>query len=268
MRGIKLKFWRAAGVAAALSMAACGGEAGEAGGEAGESGEGGEAGEAGASAPAPSAATATAPTGGEAGEAGAASAYAGLSGDQRTALRLQHLKGFVLAADRVADGGQAPEAGVLVQQGVLEVYDVAAGEFGTLNADIIRAAGDGDPAHIAAAEAEIERAMAGLEIKHATLAARLVDIATGLYQGVVQEDFVDPIEYQHSMGAALAAQGVLRAGESELRGANARAYRDASEQMTRFAGLWAQVSAPEAPASYSDVLAQASRVRLALYPYL
>jgi hypothetical protein len=37
----------------------------------------------------------------------------------------------------------------------------------------------------------------------------MVDIATGLYQGVVQEDFVDPIEYQHSMGAALAARNAV-----------------------------------------------------------
>lgn len=268
MSGLRFKYWRAVGVAAALSVAACGGEGGESGGEAGEGGEGGEAGEAGAAAPAPSAATATAPAGGEAGEAGAASAYAGLSGDQRTALRLQHLKGFVLAADRVAEAGQRDEAGILVQQGVLEVFDVAPDQFGALNGDIVRAAGDGDPAHIAAAEAEIERAMSGLDIEHAALAARLVDIATGLYQGVVQEDFVDAIEYQHSMGAALAAQGVLSAGESELRSANASAYREVSQQMTRFTGLWAQASAPERPPAYRDVLAQASRVRLALSPYL
>lgn len=268
MSRIKLKLWRTLGAAAALSLAAACGEAGESGGEVGEAGEGGEAGAAGASAPAPSAATATAPAGGEAGEAGAASAYAGLSGDQLTALRLQHLKGFVLAADRVAEAGQAPEAGVLVQQGLLEVYDVAPDQFGGLDVEIVRAAGDGDAAHIAAAEAEIERAMGGLDVDHAALAARLIDIATGLYQLVVQPDFVDPIEYQHSMGAAMAAEGVLRAGERDLSAEDARAYREATQQAARFTGLWAQASAPDAPASYADVLAQASRVRLALYPYL
>lgn len=270
MSGIRLKYWRAVGAAAVVGLAAaCGGEGGE-GGSASEAGEGGEAGEAGASAPAPTPATATAPggEGGPGGEAGAASAYAGVSGDQLTALRLAHLKGFVLAADRVAAAGQTAEAGILVEQGVLEVYDIAADQFGSLNVAIVRAAADGAPAHIDAAEAEIDRAARALaEIDEAVLAARMVDIATGLYQGVVQEDFVDAIEYQHSMGAALAAQAALQAGQSALSAADADAYRDASQQMTRFVGLWSQATAPEAPPAYRDVLAQASRVRLALYPY-
>lgn len=267
MSGIKFKYWRAVGVAAALSVAACGGEGG-AGGEAGEGGEGGEAGEAGASAPAPSTATATAPAAGEAGEAGAATAYAGLSGDQRTALRLQHLKGFVLAASHVAAAGQQAEAGILVEQGLLEVYDVAATEFGSLNVAIVRAAADGAPAHIEAAVAEIDRAAGALaEVDDAQTVARLLDISTGLYQHVVQADFVDTIEYQHSMGAALAAQSVLQAGRAELSTADAGAYRAATQEMARYVGLWPQASAPEAPTAYRDVLAGSSRVRLALYPY-
>jgi len=270
MSGIKLKYWRAVGAAAVVGLAAaCGGEGGD-GGSAGAGGEGGEAGEAGASAAAPTPATATAPggEGGPGGEAGAASAYAGVSGDQLTALRLAHLKGFVLAADRVAAAGQAAEAGILVEQGLLEVYDVAADQFGSLNVTIVRAAADGAPANIDAAEAEIDRAAGALaDIDNAALAARMIDIATGLYQGVVQEDFVDAIEYQHSMGAALAAQAVLQAGQADLSGEDPEAYSDASAQMTRFVGLWSQVSAPEAPPAYREVLAQASRVRLALYPY-
>ncbi|MBY0566145.1 MAG: hypothetical protein K2P70_02450 [Hyphomonadaceae bacterium] len=268
MSGIKFKYWRAVGVAAALSVTACGGEGGAGGGEAGEGGEGGEAGEAGASAPAPSPATAAAPAGGEAGEAGAATAYAGLSGDQRTALRLQHLKGFVLAAARVTAAGQQAEAGVLVEQGLLEVFDVAAAEFGSLNVAIVRAAADGAPAHIEAAVAEIDRAAGALaEVDDAQTVARLLDISTGLYQHVIQADFVDTIEYQHSMGAALAAQSVLQAGQAELSAADADAYRAATQEMTRYVGLWPQAAAPETPTPYRDVLAGSSRVRLALYPY-
>lgn len=268
MRGLRRQYWRTAGLAAAaLSLAACGGEGGE-GGASG--GDGGEAGESGASAPAPSPATATAPAGagGEAGEAGAATAYAGLSGDQRTALRLQHLKGFVLAADRVAAAGQQPEAGVLVQQGVLEVYDAAPAEFGSLNVEIVRAAGDGAPAHVDAAEAEIDRAMAALaEVEDAELVARLVDISAGLYQHVIQTDYVDPIEYQHSMGAALAAQSLLQAGQADMSAEHGDAYRAATQEMTRYVGLWPQATAPETPTPYRDVLAGSSRIRLALYPY-
>lgn len=265
------KGWRTASVAAVLSLAACGGEGGEAGhgpgGEAGESGEGQVA--------APPAPVVSAPSGGEAGEAGAASAYVGLSGDQLTALRIQHLKGFLMAAERVAGVGKPLEAGILVQQGMLEVYDPAAEQFGAVNAAIVRAAGESDglsaeqvSARIAAAEAELDRASSGLEIDHAILAARMVDIATGLYQGVVQEGFVDPIEYQHSMGAAYAARDALIAGESELKRRNARAYRDARAELDRMIALWPTVEASESTVPYAQVLAQGSRVRLALSPYL
>jgi hypothetical protein len=266
----KYKAWAAVGAAAALGLAACGGEGGEAGGH-GEGGEAGEAGEGAVIAPA----TTTATGGGEAGEAGAASAYAGLSGDQLTALRLQHLKGFLMAADRVAETDRPVEAGILVQQGVLEVYDASPDQFGALNADIVRAAGatDGVTAEqslalIEAAIAEIDRASAGLDIDHAVLAARMVDIATGLYQGVVQEDFVDPVEYQHSMGAGLAARDALADGEQELKRRDRRAYDDARGELDRFIALWATPDATDAAAPYAQVLAQGSRVRLALSPYL
>jgi hypothetical protein len=261
--------WRSVGVAAVLGLAACGGE----GGEAGRTGEGGEAGESGeGAAPAPANPTTASTEGaGEAGEAGAASAYAGLSGDQLTALRLQHLKGFLMAADRVAGTRQSAEAGILVEQGLLEVYDPAPDQFGGVDIAIVRAAGASDAdisARIQAAEAALDGARNSLEFDHAVLAARMVDIATGLYQGVVQEDFVDPVEYQHSMGAALAARDALISGESELKRRDARAYRDARVELDRLIALWETPQAGETAAPYAQVLAQGSRVRLALSPYL
>jgi hypothetical protein len=69
------------------------------------------------------------------------------------------------------------------------------------------------------------------------------------------------------MGAALAAQSVLQAGQAELGAADADAYRAATQEMTRYVGLWPQASAPETPTSYRNVLAGSSRIRLALYPY-
>jgi len=263
----KFKAWRTAGAVAALTaLTACG--EGGAGGEAGD----GEAGEAPAAAPAGEAGEAAiGESGGEHGEAGVASAYAGLAGDQLTALRLNHLKGFVLAAEAIA-ANSPDEAAVLVQQGLLEVYDPAAAQFGSLNADIVRAAADLSATDRAqrlnAAEAEIDRASAALDGDAAVTAARMADIAAGLYQHVVQADFVDPIEYQHSMGAALSARAALRAGESELRGRNARAYNDARQELDRFVALWPQPTAPETATPYRDVLAQSSRVRLALSPFL
>lgn len=271
----KYKLWRTAGTAAALSLAACGGEGG-ASGEAGHEGEAGEAathGEAGeAVAPV---AEATSAGGGEQGEAGVASAYAGLSGDQLIALRLQHLKGFLLVAARVAEGDTTEEAGVLVSQGLLEVYDPAAGQFGALSVDAVRAAADGANLsrqqmiqRLQAGEEAIDSARGALQIDNAALTARMVDISSGLYQHVIQADFVDPIEYQHSLGAALAARDALIAGERALRAQNAAAYREALAELNRYIELWPAPTAPEQPASYANVLAASSRVRLALSPFL
>ncbi len=267
----KFKLWRSAGAAAALSLAACGGEAGESGGHGGgETGESAVQGEAGEAAPAP-----PANSGGEQGEMGIAGAYSGLSGDARTALRLQHLKGFVLVAEMQTDANAPAEAAVLVQQGLLEVYDAAANEFGALDAAAVRAAGanaavsKADMAHrLAGAATAIDAVRNRLEVNHAELAVRMVDISSGLYQHVVQPDFVDPIEYQHSLGAALSARDALVSGESELRRTNRSAYDEALSELDRLVALWPSAAAPERPASYQQVLAQASRVRLALSPLL
>ncbi len=275
MISMTYKTWRKAGAVVALTaLAACGGEAGEAGNGA-ESGEG-EGGEASVSAPPAAAPGAAAPAaGGEAGEAGAVAAYAGLSGDQLIALRVQHLRGFVMAASKVAGDNQPDEAGVLVAQGILEVYDSAPDQFGALNIAIIRAAAD--PAalnraqriqRLRDAEDEFNRVADTLDADDAITVARMVDIATGLYQLVIQEDFVDPIEYQHSMGAALAARAALAHGEAALRAENLRAYAEARTALTRFTELWPQATAPTNPTPYREVLAQASRVRLALSPFL
>ncbi|HYD89398.1 MAG TPA: hypothetical protein VEA80_18105 [Vitreimonas sp.] len=266
----KFKAWRTAGAAVALTALAACGEGGE-GGEPGQAGEAGE-GDGAATAPAGEAGEAAiGEAGGEHGEAGVASAYAGLTGDQLTVLRLNHLKGFVMAAEAIA-ANSPDEAAVLVQQGLLEVYDPAADRFGSLNADIVRAAADLSATdrvqRLNAAEAEIDRAASALDGEPAVTAARMVDIASGLYQHVVQADFVDPIEYQHSMGAALAAQAALRAGESEMRRQNAGAYNEARREIDRFVALWPQPTAPETATSYRQVLAQSSRVRLALSPFL
>ncbi len=197
-----------------------------------------------------------------------------MSGDQRTALRLQHLKGFLLVSELVARS-DPPAAGALVGQGVLEVYETAIAEFGALDAAPVRAAAAGGDASAAqmeqrlrAGEAAIDAARQGLAIDYADLAARMTDLSAGLYQTVVQPDFVDPIEYQHSLGAALAARDALNAGRSQLQARDRRAYREAMAEIDRLIALWPAPSAPESAAPYRDVLAQSSRVRLALSPFL
>lgn len=255
----KYKLWQTAGAAAALSLAACGQSEAPAPAESGAP----------TAAPAEGAASTFGEAGGEQGEAGVATAYAGVTGDQLTALRLQHLKGFLLIAERVAADGAAPEAGVLVQQGLLEVYDPAADQFGALNIEPVRAAGNAASAQsIDAGEAAINAARTGLTVDNAALAARMLDLSTGLYQHVFQADFIDPIEYQHSLGAALSARDALTAGEATLRATNARAYDNALAEVNRFIELWPGATAPERPATYAQVLAASSRVRLALSPFL
>jgi hypothetical protein len=278
----KVKLWRNAGVAAAaVGLAACG-EAGS--GERGEGGHGeaGEAavGEGGGATPAAPEAAAPAAGGGEAGEAGVATAYSGLSGDQLTALRIQHLRGFVMAAakiveDRGSFSGEPADAAVLVQQGLLEVYDPAPDQFGSLNVAPLREAAAGASLtraqlvqRLRASQEELTRAIGELEFDDAQLVVRMVDISTGLYQHVLSEGYADPIEYQHSMGAALAAQQAMLLGENELRRENRGAYSQAVGELNRFVALWPSREPPDNPATYQQVLVQGSRVRLALSPFL
>jgi hypothetical protein len=283
---LTLKHWRTLGVAAStLSLAACG-EGGEAGGEGGH-GEGGEAaqGEGGGATPATSAGgeageAARGESGGEHGEAGVVAAYAGLSGDQLTALRIQHLRGFVMAAakvveDRGAFSGEPADAAILVQQGLLEVYDPAADQFGSLNVTALReaAAGAGFTRaqmmqRLRDAQEEMTRAVGVLDVDEAQLVVRMVDISTGLYQHVLVDGVADPIEYQHSMGAALAAQQALLLGQHEMTQENRVAFSRATGELNRFVALWPSREPPENPATYQQVLVQGSRVRLALSPYL
>ena len=68
---------------------------------------------------------------------------------------------------------------------------------------------------------------------------------------------VDPVEYQHAYGAALAARDVARKA----------GLTAAVPELDRLVGLWPTVEAPEDAAKLTpagQVLAQASRVELAL----
>ncbi len=283
---LKLKHWRTLGVAATtLGLAACGGEGGGGAGEGGH-GEGGEAavGEGGGATPAAvggeAGEAAIGEGGAEHGEAGVVTAYAGLSGDQLTALRIQHLRGFVMAAAKLVEArgafsGEPVEAAILVQQGLLEVYDPAADQFGSLNVTPIREAGAGTELtreqlaqRLRVAQDELTRAIGQLEYDDAQLVVRMVDISTGLYQHVLVDGAADPIEYQHSLGAALAAQQALLLHQTELRAANSSAYDRASGELARFVALWPSREPAATPATYQQVLVQSSRVRLALSPYL
>lgn len=291
----KLKHWRTLGVAATtLGLAACGGGGGEGGGENGGEGGHGEAGETAigennGATPAPATATepageagesAAGEAGGEHGEAGVVTAYAGLSGDTLTALRIQHLRGFVMAAAKVVEdrgsfSGEPADAAILVQQGLLEVYEPAADQFGSLDVTSLREAAAGTTftraqmmQRLRTAQEELTRAIGTLDYDDAQLVVRMVDMSTGLYQNVLVDGIADPTEYQHSMGAALAAQQAILLHQDTMRRENLGAYSRAVGELNRFVALWPAREPGANPATYQQVLVQGSRVRLALSPFL
>ena len=286
---LKLKHWRTIGVATTtLGLAACG-SGGEVGADVGEGGEG-EAGEPrpigenGGAAPVVGAGeageAATGERGGEHGEAGAVTAYSGLTGEQLTAMRIQHLRSYVMAAaqvvaDRGTNSGDPAVAAALIQQGLSEVYEPATDKFGSLDVTPLREAAAGAMftraemmQRLRTAQENLTHAIGPLHFDDAQLVSRMVDLSTGLYQQAVADGVTDETEYRHSMGAALAAQQALLLREDDLRRQNLGAYSRAVGELNRFVALFPSYNAPQTPATYQQVLVQGSRVRLALSPYL
>lgn len=240
--------WTAAG---ALLLSACSGQAEKAEGEAGAApaaapaGEGGEGGA----------------EGGAAGEAGAAEAYGAIDEASRTALRLAHLEGFFRVAQAALSAQGAEAAAALAGQGLLEVYDPAAATFRTagVNEAVLRKAAEtGAAADLQAAIGALTAARAKAGGSPSEVAKGMAAIATGLYREVNVDGGVDPIEYQHAYGAALALKAVAD---------SAPTLKTAQGDVNRFVGLWKTPVAPEdatALTPYGEVQAQASRIELAL----
>lgn len=263
MTAFRPKLWpKTAGAlgAAAMILAACNksGEQGE------KAPQGGEAGEAPAAAPAGEAGETAAGEGGV-GEAGASEAYASVPAESRTALRLAHLKGFFLIAQesQKAEGNDA--AAALAGQGMLEVFDPAADAFRKAGVDEVllrEAATKGDAASLRAAIANLDSVRGKVGGDAGDVVAGMAGIAAGLYGHVLAQGAVDPIEYQHSRGAALAAKAELdRFAASDPEVARTRG------DVQAFVKMWPTVTAPEDAARATPaarVQAQASRIQLAL----
>jgi hypothetical protein len=200
------------------------------------------------------------------GETGTEQAYGAVPAASRTALRLGHLRGFFLIAQEALKGeGGEEAAAALAGQGMLEVFDPAAEAMRSTGIDEARlraAAERGDAASLTAAIAELDEARNKVGGDTAAVINGLVGIAAGLYANVVVEGAVDPVEYQHSHGAALSALGELQhfgAGNARVQAVKA--------DLERFVKLWPAVDAPEDASKVSpvaDVQAQASRIQLAL----
>jgi len=246
------KLWITLGAAVALT-AACS-EQGQPGGETG--GENG--GEGGAAAQGENEGGGS---GAGVGEAGAAAAYSGVPADSLLALRIAHLKGFYLVAQRAQAVEGDASAAALAGQGLAEVYDPSAAAFADAHIDaalLRRAAETGSEADLAQAVAALEAAQRAAGGNAGVVTGALADISAGLYGEVSVDGAVDPIEYQHALGAAMSALSTARAG-----GLPAQTVSDAEALVA----MWHGVTAPDAVSELTpagQVQAQASRIRLAV----
>jgi hypothetical protein len=249
------KTWTAVGVAALLTASACS--------KSGEAGEQAPSGPAGAAAAGEAGETA----GGEGGvgEAGAGEAYAAVPPASRTALRIAHLRGFFLIAAEAQKAEGDAEAAALAGQGMLEVFDPAAENFrkvGINEAKLRAAAAKGDAASLRAAIAELDAARKRAGGDPAAVINGMTGMAAGMYGHVVAGGAIDPVEYQHSRGAALSALGELEhfgAGDAKALAVKA--------DLERFIAMWPAPVAPDDIAKVAPagaVQAQASRIQLAL----
>jgi hypothetical protein len=201
---------------------------------------------------------------GGAGEAGAAAALTAVSPESRTALRLAHLRGFLLVAEKVA-AKDKDAASILVSQGMTEAFDAKPEIFRQAGVDealLKKAATTGAPADLQAALGSLDAASKRSGGKPAEVVRGMVEIASGLYGGVAVDGGVDPIEYQHSYGAALSAKAAYDAGvkaNPDLKAVGA--------DLDKFLAMWPSIDAPEdakALPAAGKVKAQASRIELAL----
>jgi hypothetical protein len=240
--------WTAAG---ALMLTACGGDTDKAADEGATPSAAAPAGEGGAEGGTESATA----------EAGAAEAYGAIAEDSKRALRLANLEGFFRVAEVSQKVEGSDNAAALAGQGMLEVYDPAAAEFraaGVNEAVLRKAAETGSAADLRAAVSALEAARAEAAGSPQEVAKGLAAIATGLYRNVAVDGGVDPIEYQHAYGAALALKAVAD---------RAPALKGAQGDVNRFVGLWKTPVAPseaQALTPFGEVQAQASRIELAL----
>lgn len=210
---------------------------------------------------------------GEKGEAGVADSYAETRGAETALLRLQHLKGFLLVAEAlIAAGGPLPDAGILVEQGLLEVADPAPQQLAGLdrtvfaNTAALLNAGDanGTPAlktALAAIDAAQQRTGAPSD---AALIRRMLRITAGLYAVVVVDGGVDPTEYQHALGAALSAQSAFAGASAAFERKDRVRTANAEAGFAALIAMWPGPVAPEAPLPPAKVLAQISRIELEL----
>jgi len=261
------KLWTSLTVAA--MAAACGqGEAGEAGagqvssqaaqhGEAGEAARGETGGESGGEA------------GGEQGEG--AAAMASLGPAERQALAVAQMRGHFHVARALADAGETAASSPHFGHPLYEVFEGNRDAFGPAQLDAApfealnrEAAAGADAAKLQPLYASAEKAIdalapAGPVDQAAVLKSLLALIAVEYGEAVSGGAVVNAVEYQDSYGFARVALDLAKA----LPGA-ASAKAEVQRETEALAALLPSPLPPAAPAATGAVLAQISRIELAL----
>lgn len=180
-----------------------------------------------------------------------AKVYAATPAADRPGLRMAHLQSYFLVAAHVPEQDAAAD---LASQGMLEVYDGQVGTMDVLRPDesILRRAGvRGAPGDIADALKVLQAGQAKVGGDPKAIARAMTDLAAGLYDSALNRGGVDVLEYQHSLGAALAAQAMA---DSDPRLAKA------SADLKMLVALWPSAIPPATPAPTSHIRDQAARV--------
>jgi hypothetical protein len=213
---------------------------------------------------------------GESGEAGAQNAYSDVPSASHLGLRIAHVTGFVLIAQKTYDAGQPDEASVLISQGLLEVYspnaaalDAGANGVKTAFEKIVAAIDSKKPkVQVDAAFADAIKIAREAELASGAapkdIVGGMLSIGAGLYGGVVTPSGNDPIEYQHAQGAALSAKAAFEASKAKLESQDRARAQTLGQDIDVLLGLFPAVSLPEKPASVAEVTGAASRAQLAL----
>jgi hypothetical protein len=136
----------------------------------------------------------------------------------------------------------------------LEVYDAQPGAFRDVDlseSTLRTAAAHGTPDGLRAALTALGGAQAGGDQR--AVVRSMVRLADGLYGGVSNGGGVDALEYQHSLGAALAARD-LAASSADARLSKAKADLD------HWVALWPGPVPPATPVPAATVDAMTVRI--------
>ena len=178
--------------------------------------------------------------------------YAATAAADRSGLRLAHLQSYFLVAAQLPDQAAAAS---LASQGMLEIYDGQAGTMDALRPDegvLRRASVRGSADDIGEALKVLQSGQIKVGGDAKAIARGMTGLAAGLYDSALNGGGVDALEYQRSLGAALAAQSLAK---------NDPRLAKASDDLRALIALWPSAIPPIQPAPAARIHDLAARVQ-------